>query len=202
MQPKLYISVPSCRDWKVDFGASMMGLTAYLFEKNIMAYPNIMRQASCLSEARQKALDEAITGEFTHWLSLDDDHAFPPNILDGMFAHKKDIITANYRKKLPEVVGVCIGMDGKFVDSTGKTGLEQIHLMGGGMFLADISKIKPIARPHFEVRYTAKGYYDQDTFFSALMRENGVEIWCDHDLSQKVQHIGDYAYGWPQRGAA
>ncbi len=41
-------------------------------------------------------------------------------------------------------------------------------------------------------------YFDQDYYFSSKLRQNGVDIWCDHSLSQAIKHVGDYHYEWPQ----
>lgn len=206
---RLFVSVPSCREWKPAFGSSFVGLNCKLVSnglkdhKLMAVYPEIAAQASCLSHARQIALNKAIEGNFSHWLSLDDDMQFPVDVVDQMLAHDKDVVTANYRRKNPHIVsGVCMGLDGEIIDSTGKSGLEQIGWMGGGMFLADIEKIKHIPRPHFEVSWCAErqDYYDQDNYFSAKLRQFGCEIWLDHDMSQSIFHVGDYHYGWPKVG--
>lgn len=204
---KLYISVPSCREPKSGFNASFLSLSAYLLQKGIKdhnlvgIYPQIAAQASCLSQARQHSLSTALKEGFTHWLSLDDDMMFPANIVDIMIAHDEAIVTANYRKKNHvNVLGVCQGLDGKIIDSTGRSGTEKIGWMGGGLFLANLNRIKHIPAPHFEVVWCPErqDYYDQDNYFSAKLREAGIDILLDHDLSQSVKHIGDYLFEWPQ----
>jgi hypothetical protein len=206
MEVRLLISVPSCREWKSAFGSSFVGLNVKLMHSGLRdhkltaLYPDIAAQASCLSQAREKALSKAIDGNFTHWLSLDDDMVFPCDIVDRFLARDKAVVTANYRRKSPKVSGVCMGIDGQLVDSTGKTGLEKIGWMGGGMFLVDIENIKHIPQPRFEVVWCPelKDYYDQDQYFSAKLRQGGVDIWCDHDLSQSIKHIGDTHFEWDQ----
>lgn len=205
---KLYVSVPSCREWKTAFGSSFLSMIYSLLIPQVpkefkitKLYPDITAQSSLLPQARQFALTRAIEGNFTHWLSLDDDMVFPANLVDRMIKHDEAIVTANYRRKSPtQVVGVCMGLDGQVVDSTGKSGLEEIGWMGGGCFLANIEKIKSIPAPHFEVIWSKErqDYYDQDYYFSAKLRQNNVKIWCDHDISQDIKHIGDYHFAWPQ----
>lgn len=207
MDVRLFISVASCRGWLPAFGSSFVGLNCNLVSNGLKnhslkaLYPEIAAQASCLSQARQSALSKAIAGNFTHWLSLDDDMQFPADIVDRMLAHEKDVVTANYRRKNPtKVLGVCMGLDGQIIDSTGKSGIEHIGWMGGGCFLADIEKIKHIPRPHFEVTWCEElqDYYDQDNYFSAKLRQHGCELWLDHDLSQTLAHVGDYHYKFPE----
>lgn len=204
---KLYISVPSCREWKPAFGSSFAALTFHLVKNGVRGcnltrfMPEIAAQASCLSRARQKALNNAINGGFTHWLSLDDDMQFPADVVERLISHDKDVVTCNYRRKDEVISGVCTGLDGIRLNSIGKHDLEQIGWMGGGLFLADLEKIKHVPKPHFEVSWCEKAqdYYDQDTYFSAKLRANGCEIWCDHGLSQEVIHIGDHSFAWPQK---
>lgn len=204
---RLFISVPSCREWKPSFGSSFTAMNCNLVSKGIgnhkltRIYPEIAAQASCLSRARQLALNKAIAGNFTHWLSLDDDMLFPNDVVDRLLAHDKPVVTANYRRKNADnVLGVCMGLDGQIINSTGKTGIENIGWMGGGLFLADIQKIKSVPAPHFEVVWCEErqDYYDQDMYFSMKVRHHGHEIWCDHDLSQEVVHVGDYNFSWPE----
>jgi hypothetical protein len=204
---RLYISVPSCREPKAGFNSSLLSLTAKLIKEGIKGhnllsiYPEIAAQASCLSQARQHALTKAIKDNCTHWLSLDDDMMFPHDVVEQMLVHDAAIVTANYRKKnFRQVVGVCQGLDGNMIDSTGKSGTEIIGWMGGGLFLVDLEKIKHIHAPHFEVVWCPEreDYYDQDNYFSAKLRQHGVDILLDHDLSQSVKHIGDYLFEWPQ----
>ena len=204
---KLYLSVPSCREPKSGFNASFLGLSAYLLQKGIKdhnligIYPQIAAQASCLSQARQHSLSTALKEGFTHWLSLDDDMMFPANCVDQLIAHNAPVVTANYRKKNhTKVLGVCQGIDDKILDSTGKTGTQKIGWMGGGLFLVDLEKIKHIPAPHFEVVWCKErqDYYDQDYYFSAKLRQHGIDILLDHDLSQQTKHIGDYLFEWPQ----
>lgn len=120
---RLFISVPSCREWKPAFGSSFLGLNCHLLKAPIegcnltQIYPDISAQASCLSQARQSALNKAIDGNFTHWLSLDDDMMFPYDLAHHLLAHDKEIVTCNYRRKSPtQITGVCMGLNGEVVE--------------------------------------------------------------------------------------
>lgn len=204
---RLLISVPSCREWKAAFGSSFLSLNCFLLKAGVrnhkltQVYPDIMAQASCLSQARQIAFNKAKDGGFTHWLSLDDDMMFPHDLVDQLIQHEKEVVTANYRRKSPtQITGVCMGLDGQIIDSTGKTDLEEIGWMGGGCFLADIEKIKHVEGPHFEVVWSKdlNNYFDQDYYFSAKLRQAGIKIWMDNACSQHIKHVGDYHFAWPQ----
>ena len=71
--------------------------------------------------------------------------------------------------------------------------------MGGAIFLARVDAFKDIPKPHFQVIWSPahNDYVSEDVHFAALIRANGVELWCDHDTSQLVGHIGDFEYKFP-----
>lgn len=216
---RLYISIPSNRGWKSGFGASFGCLTHYLTTGTKAPGYNLthyifrsLYNTSCISKARDHFVDEMLngldvtdplTGEvtrkpFTHWLSLDDDMTFPMDIVDRLLAHGKDVVSCNARHKMDEIKGSCQGMDGQSIDSTGKTGIEELKTMGGAIFLAKIDAFRHLPKPRFEVLWSPshQDYVGEDVYFSTLLKVNGVQLWCDHDTSQLVGHIGDYEYRW------
>lgn len=208
MDVRLFISVASNRDWKPKFGASLGCLMSYLTNQGIRIEGYNLKEfflrawgtASLLSKARQAFVDEMIAEGFTHWLSLDDDMSFPIDIVDQLIKHDKDVVSCNARYKDEVVKGSCLGTDGKQLDSTGKEGLEELKLMGGAIFLARIEAFKYIPKPHFQVLWSPEynDYVGEDIHFAALLKTNGVQLWCDHDASQQIGHVGEFEYKWPQ----
>ena len=207
---KLFISIPSNRDWKGRFGASLAGLISHLMGSGVKGkkctnfFVRAWGNASCLPEARQKFVDEMMAGNYTHWLSLDDDMTFPIDIVERLAAHDKDIVAVNARHKTSEIKGSLLDFNGNPIDSTDKTSIEPVLAMGGAIFLAKIDSFRHIPRPHFEVRWIPKdnAYLSEDRYFANLLHINGIEMWCDHDTSKLVTHIGDFEYGWPDASSA
>ena len=149
---RLYISVASCRDWKPQFGASVTGLFYHLLTNNLggrlkaIDFKTAM-QASCLSGARQLSLTEAQERGFTHWLCLDDDMAFPMDIVDRLLEHDKTVVAANYRRKsLENYDGVACYEGAIPVDSSKKAGLEQVDAIVGSVrvmiYLQSIKRVR------------------------------------------------------------
>ena len=204
---RLFISIPSNRDWKGKFGSSLGGLMSYLTNPGIgiegyeleNVFLRSWGQSSCLSKSRQAFVDEMLSRDFTHWLSLDDDMTFPVNIVDQLISHGKDVVSCNARLKTDVISGSCLDLNGIPLDSTGKTGLEEIKLMGGAIFLAKIDTFINIPKPHFQVLWSPQhnDYVGEDCYFAALLKANGVRLWCDHDASQQITHIGDVEYRFP-----
>lgn len=208
MDVRLFISVASNRDWKPKFGASLGCLMSYLTGHGIQVegykltefFLRAWGTASLLPKARQAFVDEMIANGYTHWLSLDDDMSFPVDIVDQLIKHDKDVVSCNARYKGDDIKGSCLGMDGKQLISTDKTGLEELKTMGGAIFLARVGAFKHIPKPHFQVLWSPEhnDYVGEDVHFAALLRANGVKLYCDHDASQHIGHVGDFEYRWPQ----
>lgn len=201
----LLISVSSCRDWKPQFGASLCGIVQHLSTERLGGRLSRIEmstkfQASCLSEAREEALIYAQKEGFSHWFSLDDDMAFPANVVDRLLKHDLSVVTANYRRKMATVTSICLDTDGQFVDSTGRTGLQEIGWMGGGCNLFKIKDISVVEPPRFSVLFVKERnrYMSEDYYFSMKLREKGIKLYCDHDVSNEIQHIGDVAYTFPK----
>lgn len=205
---RLYISIPSNRDWKRLFGSNFAALTQHLKCPGIKEglgyrltdfFWQPLGNSSCMSIGRQYFVDEMITQNYTHWLSLDDDMTFPMDIVDRLISHNKDVVSCNARHKCAEIKGSCQGMDGKAIDSTGKTGIEELKTMGGAVFLAKIGAFKHIPKPHFEIIWSPahQAYVGEDVYFASLLRANGISLWCDHDASQLIGHIGEFEYKFP-----
>lgn len=203
---RLYISVASCRDWKPKFAQSLAALTHHLTANGIKGH-NLTNyflrswgNGSCLSILRQAFVDEMIADGFTHWLSLDDDMTFPMDIVDRLIAHDRDVVSCNARYKTEEIKGSCQGMDGKPINTNGKTGIEELKTMGGAIFLARVEVFKDIPKPHFQVLWSPvhQNYVGEDVHFATLLRINGVKLWADHDVSRDITHIGEKEFGWEQ----
>lgn len=208
---KLFISYPSGNEPDGGFVGSLSNLLVYLSKEGIKTEGYKLEEftyrswggVSCLPMVRQGFVDEMIEMGYTHWLSLDDDMTFPMDIVDRLLSNNKDVVSCNARLKMHDINvyrGSCVGLNGHPVDSSGKTGLEEIHTMGGAIFLAKIDAFKHIKKPHFQVKWleSMECYVGEDVEFAALLRINGVILWCDHDTSQHIGHIGKYVYKWPE----
>lgn len=159
----------------------------------------IARQAHP-SITRNEHLTQALAEGFTHFLSLDDDQTFPADVVERMLASAKPVLACNYRKKTDERVEyTCSDINGDMLNSTGRMGLEPITAMGMGMALIDLRAMAHVPAPYFAVIWNKdKGsYLIEDAVFSLLLREHNVALWCDHELSQDIGHVGEKEYRLP-----
>ena len=197
---RLFVSVVSARQWPVRFGESLANLAFHLGYSRLGGRLAGLRM--CISRqahpsiTRNDHLVQAQKEGFTHFLSLDDDQTFPGDVVEKMLSAEKPVLTCNYRKKIPEVEYVCSDLDGQMLNSTNRTGIEHIRMMGMGMALIDLSVLKDIPAPYFGAVWnvdTGKMIIE-DEFFCRILWSHGVEIWCDHDLSRQIGHVGEHEY--------
>ena len=97
-----------------------------------------------------------------------------------------------------------VGLDGIVVQSKGKKGLEQIARVGTAVMLIDLDAIKRIPFPLFELKWNRdkQRITGEDYHFCDLLRENGVDIFIDHGVSNCIGHIGNYVYMFDSYTAA
>lgn len=206
---RLFIAISSNRDHKPYFTQCLVNLVTYLTTKGI--YGNeleslvtcIQSDTSVLSFGRQKMIQDAIKAGATHILFLDDDMVFPENIVDYLSNRKVDVVAINGCKKNPLELNYCaLGLDGKHIESKDKKDLVEASKVGLAVMLLNLDALKNIPEPHFEVLYNqeSKGYQDQDYYFCKKLRDNGVKLYIDNEVSNAIGHVGDYIYRFHSYG--
>lgn len=192
---KLAVTVPSCRDWKSAFGSSMIGLVRFLERSAIDYDVNIMQGASVLPKARQKSIEWAASINATHLLCIDDDMAFSADTVQSLLSRDVDVVACNYVGK-GTGKSLTHAINGEVLPSLDALGLQEVGWVGFGMILIKLDAIKNIPAPLFETRWMEerKDFVGEDFYFCGKVRAHGVKIYVDHDASQNISHIGDFAY--------
>jgi cellulose synthase/poly-beta-1,6-N-acetylglucosamine synthase-like glycosyltransferase len=136
----------------------------------------------------------AIKQKADYVLFLDSDMRFPPNLLEYLMSHDKDIVACNYAtRRLPvKTVAFSDFAELKCVYSGDKTGLEEVDAVGMGAMLIKTEIFKKLPLPWFSISYLPSGnmYIGEDIYFCKLAQANGMKVYVDHDLSKQVKHIG------------
>lgn len=195
----MLVCVPSNRDWKAQFGIRMIDLSAAMFTGQICHGYNFMMNSSLLPASRQKSLQAAQGHGFSHALMIDDDMNFAPQAVISLIEtlgqdRRLSMICANYISKGPGGKPCVRGLDDKPLRSAGKSGYEEISQAGLGLALLDLSCLKHIDLPWFEVPYLETEHLGEDYYFCRLLRHNGFKIAVDHTATQYVSHIGDHYF--------
>lgn len=201
---KLLIGIASGRGWSAktaySFGQLMFHLGNTRLGGRLVGQEINVHMQAYLCVARNDLLCKALDEGFTHFLSLDDDMVFPPDLVDRLLAHDKGVVTCNYSKKLlNRAEGTCGDSSGKNLTSSDSTGLGQVFSMGMGAVLFRTEDLRSLPRPYFAVVWSKdqQGYLIEDGVFSKLLAEHSIPIWCDHDLSREIGHMGEIEFRLP-----
>jgi hypothetical protein len=185
---KLAILIPSGFQWFAGFGYCLANLTKH-------SQGDVFNlQGSNLLYLRETLLDMA--KDYDYALCLDSDMLFPPDTVDRLVKHEKDIVCANYVTKKTSARWLALGLDGQVCDSREKSGIEEVGRIPFGVTLIKMSAIKDIPSPRFLFPWNAATGRagGEDYYFSDLCRQHGLKIYVDHDLTKEVMHMGTALY--------
>lgn len=208
---KIAICVPSHDTLPAFFAFDLARLTGYLGATlgPDVAFQTKVATGTLIHSARQMLVDELVEDGIDYALWLDSDMRFPKDILYRLMAHKKDLVGINYStrgvppsfvaiKKVvwnPEDIGVRCRTDD---DSTG---LEEVEGVGFGAVLMNTRILRLLHDPKgpkgpwFFPQWLPHGeHVGEDIYFCKLVRDAGVSIFVDHDLSKECAHIGTLEY--------
>ena len=67
---------------------------------------------------------------------------------------------------------------------------------GCGIMLIDLSIMKGIQRPWFEICYSARNaqFIGEDWYFVGKVEKAGYDTYVDHSLSREIGHIGQFNF--------
>jgi hypothetical protein len=151
--------------------------------------------------ARWDLLKAAQEVNATYLCWLDSDMRFPRDALLRLLAHDKDVVGINYctRGLPPHFVAIRkIGQGGTNVPThEDSTGLERVEALGMGLVVIKGEVLKRLPTdgpPWFWFDWFNGRMVGEDVYFFRLLRDLGIEVYIDHDLSKECRHIGDFEY--------
>lgn len=187
-QPKVAILIPSHDHWSGDFGMALATMVPTALQ--VARVGLINEKSSMITAARnnltQQALD-SFGADYMLW--LDSDMTFPPDVLQRLLAHGKDIVGATYCRRVPPY-----NLLGKEKGDFAKSGLVEMLTMPGGCMLIRADVYRKLKWPwYFETYNVVKGEnkaHSEDYNFCGKAIKAGYRIWCDMLLTREIGHIG------------
>jgi hypothetical protein len=133
---------------------------------------------------------------WTHFLSIEDDMGFAPDVLHLLASRRLDIVGANYSVNKGSPLRFTAQKGGKTVLTTEEsTGVEEVDLLPQGLTLVRREVYETIPRPWYCQGWSEEnGHVTQDYVFSQRAREAGFSLHVDHDASKKLFHVGPRHY--------
>jgi hypothetical protein len=198
---KIAICVPHCGDTKAEFTISLVRLAITTLEAKINFNGAIVRPeikpffftTSILPLGRIKLAEAALEWGADYLLWADSDHSFPGSALLRLLAHNVDVVGINQPRVRPPHELTAVGLDGAPLRPG--SGLESVMSMGLALCLVRAAVFSSLSRPWFQVNILENGdVIGEDFWFFRRLREAGVKLHVDHDLSARVGHVGQRIY--------
>jgi SAM-dependent methyltransferase len=136
---------------------------------------------------------------WTHFLSVEDDMGFAPDVLHQLLRRDVDIVGANYCCNKGSPLWFTARKGSETVLTTEEsTGLEEVDLMPQGLTLVRREVYEKIKPPRFLTGWSPNSgkYVSQDYYFSEQAREAGYKLYVDHDVSKLIFHVGPKQYSY------
>lgn len=183
---KIALGIPTNRLIKPKTALSLLRLAAhskhdYTFIVSTRGYNT--------SENRNYIAAQAIKNGCDYLLFVDDDMIFPPDTLDRLLAHDKDIVGGIYMTKY-EVQAPVI----EYLDPTRPSELFKCGAIGTGCLLIKTEVFKKVPQIWFEYEWHPNGMVktSHDWLFCHKAGRHGFDIWADPTIP--VKHIGQYEF--------
>ncbi|MEQ1858901.1 MAG: glycosyltransferase [Chthoniobacteraceae bacterium] len=150
---------------------------------------------SIVAEARNLCVRAALDAKAEWLLFLDSDMVFPPDTIKRLLAHRKAIVGATYPRKMLPLTLIGTRRDGAAFSPADK-GMVEASRMPTGCLLIKAEVFEKLKPPFFRCGYDEEHgkVLSEDFWFSDRVRELGVALWCDMELSRQVEHIGSFRY--------
>lgn len=219
-RPKISINLCTHRYMNPFFVNSMFFMMDYMRATNLRYEINSHMGVSNLCAGRQQRVNDAMSSDCTHMLMVDDDMVFSQNMVHKMLHECNELVKSGIQKVAIGVnacrknpIGLTYtakdvaneftpGMEA-YLDSKGKSGVVEVSRCGLGAFLIEIQHLREIPKPHFEILFNPEkdDHEGEDFYFIRKLREHGVRVFVDQDISQTIGHAGEFIYTYSSYNA-
>ena len=214
---KIALAIPCNRQTEDKFTQCLADMISYTLAANIefdgeRVIPEIKTfivSCSMLCESRNRLVAEAINWEADYMLWMDADHVFPDFALIRLLSHNLPVVGCIYARRLdPTAPTASVLKDGKKVltwTTRAKAEaheIEDVAHLGLGLCLMDMRVYGALEQkaveqgkehfwPLFRMDPTKDGiaFTGEDVYFFETIRNAGIPVKCDHELSWNVGHI-------------
>jgi hypothetical protein len=208
---KIALAIPCHGDTKAKFTQCLAEMLVHTmsatFEMNgeriTPQIQTFMVSCSLLTESRNRLVAEAINWEADYMLWMDADHVFPRDALVRLLSHNLPIVGCNYARRFNPTAPTASTIDKKGkvkLAYSPKEGVDEVAHMGLGLCLMDMRVFAAMDKfyggnfwPLFRIDPTEDGirFVGEDVFFFKKIRDAGIPVHCDHELSWGVGHIAE-----------
>ena len=179
---KIAIGIPTNRLIKPKTAKSLLELVAYSKHDYKII---VSTRGYNTSENRNYIATQAVNDKCHYLFFVDDDMVVPPDTLDRLLAHNKDIVGGVYLTKYEKQEPVVEYFDDKRPDE-----LFKVKAIGTGCLLIKCDVFKKIPQRWFRYEWNDNGSVKRshDWIFCEDARKHGYDVWADPTLD--IKHLG------------
>lgn len=153
---------------------------------------------SILTDNRHRLIAQAAQWGATHALLLDADMTVPWDTIQVLLRHNQPVVAANCVRRMIQTYPTAWRSGEGYVYSRPESsGLEQVDRVGTAVMLIDMRVFEAIDLPYFLFEQDPEsppGMIGEDIYFCDKLKEAGIPLYIDHDLSKLVKHWGTVGY--------
>jgi hypothetical protein len=208
---RIALAIPCHGDTKAKFTQCLAEMLVHTMSATFMVgdekvQPEVqtfMVSCSLLTESRNRLVAEAINWEADYMLWMDADHVFPRDVLVKLLSHNLPVVGCNYARRFNPTAPTASAEndEGKLeLVWSPKEGVTEVAHLGLGLCLMDMRVFAAMDKhyegnfwPLFVIEPAPNGISSigEDVYFFKKIREAGIPIHCDHELSWDVGHIAE-----------
>lgn len=201
------IGIPSMDFVHADFALALASLTG-----NYRGPHSLISAKGCyVHKSRDHCVRIAKEKGCSHLLFIDSDMVFPSVVavlpngnpvtpLHRLLGWQKDVVGCMYSRRVAPFTNLGTPKQRDLKRVASNSGLIEMDMLPTGFMLIDMRVFDRLRRPYFDFKplYNEDGsYHDEmgeDVRFCEKVREAGMSLWCDVQLSMMIGHIGQAIY--------
>lgn len=196
--PKIAVTTPVYSDPKFDFTFCLFRAIRRAERELGYEVDWVPSRATGIAAQRNLLAEVTVRDGFTHNVWIDSDQTFPEDAIVRLMRHGKKVVGANYLKREAEPKPTAHRVRNGSVEPVWTSSeaardrpLEQVHTLGLGLCLVDVSVYRGLPQPLFHSDR-------EDSWFFGNLYKAGVPVYVDHILSLDVGHIAETALRFPR----
>ena len=208
---KIGICIPSRGDCVMQTAFDLATMCAYDAKNRIGNQALFTVNGTFIFDQREKLAEVALDQGCTHLLWIDSDMRFPKDTIERLLFRNKDIVGVNaVTRQFPvKPTAKYLLIDEKEktatwkqVVSKGKVGLEKVSSVGFGVVMIRAEVFRKTPKPWFWFeQLPGEKVLGEDVYFCIKAADAGFDTYVDHDLSNKIGHVGLHTYSWDDYGS-
>ena len=200
--PSVMILVPAMEMVNAEFAQHLAMASANLVAHGIKINC-AFNIGSVITIARRNLTDIFLKSDFDYAWWIDSDMKFPIDAPIKLLKRGVQLVGCNYRRRRfpnPGFTGM-MGTAGKYselVTDDNSPAMQKVDVLPHGCVMVHRSVYESIPQPHYLQDYIPEINLEigEDIYFCDKAKQAGIDVWCDHELSKEISHIGIFHFNY------